>query len=72
MTEDEKRLIRSMAYDKKMAPVSIAPLVNRDLSSVCRLLAQKRAPQPIGRPIEFTEDKVDKLVKVLETMVDAC
>ena len=70
MTDDEKRLIRSMAYDKKMAPVAIAPLVNRDLSSVCRLLKQKRAPKRIGRPTEFTEDKVDKLVKVLEDMVE--
>ncbi len=44
MTPDEKRLIRDMHFGQKLPPSKIAELMNREISSVCRLLAQKKAP----------------------------
>ena len=69
MTPDEKRLVRNMHFDQRMPPTEIAETVGRNLSSVCRLLAQKKAPKPVGRPSVFTEAKINKTIEVLEDMV---
>ena len=59
MSAEEKRLIRGMHFDQKLPPMEISTVVNRGLSSIVKLLAQKKAPRPIGRPEEFTEDRRD-------------
>ena len=70
MTLDERRLIRSMHFDRAMPPVEIADAVGRHISSVCRLLAQKKQPSPVGRKPALTKIQVDRAVEVLEEMVD--
>lgn len=70
MTRDEKSLARRMHFDQEMSPTMVAEALGRSLSTVCRLLAQKKAPKPIGRPPALTEAKIDRIVKLLETMVD--
>jgi len=70
MSPDEKRIAREMHFDRKMRPTDIAAALGRDLSSVCRLLAQKKAPQPIGRPKALTDSQIDHVVEVLEKMID--
>lgn len=42
----------------------------RHVSSVCRLLAQRRAPAPVGRPAALTEEQVDRLERILNDMID--
>jgi hypothetical protein len=70
MTPDEKRLAREMHFDRKVPPAQVAKAIGRDLSCVCRLLAQKHAPAPIGRPKALSTKEVDNLVSLLEQMVD--
>ena len=70
MTEDEKALARRMHFDQKMPPSKVASTLGRDLSAVCKMLAQKRAPAPSGRPRILDKEKIDKLVALLEKMVD--
>ena len=70
MTPDEKRLMRDCHFDQGEAPVDIATLFKRSLSAVCRLLAQKKAPKPVGRPAKLTEERIDKLVDLIENMVE--
>ena len=70
MSPDEKRLAREMHVDQKMERSEIAKIFGRDLSSICRLIAQTEIPNPIGRPQELTEKEVDRIVEVLEKMVD--
>ena len=50
MTADEKRLAREMHFGRNIPRAEIAKTLNRNLSSVCRLLAQEHVPAPIGRP----------------------
>jgi hypothetical protein len=71
MTLDEKSLVRRMHFDQKVTPVKIAEIVGRSLSAVCRLLSQKKAPKPVGRPKILSAAKVDSIVTKLEEMVDA-
>ena len=63
MSPDEKRIAREMHFDRKMRPMDIATALGRDLSSVCRLLAQKKAPKPIGRPKARTDSQIDHVVE---------
>ena len=70
MSPDEKRIVREMHFGRKMRPTDIATALGRDMSSVCRLLAQTKAPKPIGRPKAFTDSQIDHTVEVLEKMVD--
>ena len=68
--ESEVTLSMEMHFDRKMMPSAIARTLGRDLSCICRLLAQKKAPRPIGQPRKLTEAMIDKTIKVLEKMVD--
>ena len=70
MDNTEKSLIRRMHFEQGLSPAKVAELVGRSPSSVGRLLAQKRAPKPIGRPAKLSEARVDGVVKTLERMVD--
>ena len=70
MSADEKRLAREMHFGRNISRAEIAKTLNRNLSSVCRLLAQEHAPAPIGRPPALKDDQIDKLCKLLEKMVD--
>ena len=70
MSEDEKRLVRSMHFDKGMAASSISSATGRHISSVCRLLSQRRAPAPIGRPKSLTVQQIDRLERILNRMID--
>ena len=70
MTPEEKRLVREMHFDREMPPAAVAKAVGRDLSCICRLLAQKKIPKPIGRPRSLSAHQIDKAVKVLDQMVD--
>jgi hypothetical protein len=70
MTADEKRIAREMHFEQKMKRTDVAKVLRRDLSSICRLIAQKEIPNPVGRPTQLTEKEVDRIVEVLEKMVD--
>ena len=70
MTVDEKRLARQMHFEQGVSRASVARILKRDLSSICRLLAQKEAPAPIGRPAGLNDTQIDKLCALVEEMVD--
>ena len=70
MTPDEKRIAREMHFDRGMPPVAVAKALGRGLSSVTRLLAQKKSPKPVGPPRKLTQAMIDKTVGTLEQMVD--
>lgn len=70
MSEDEQRIARDLYYNKKMRPCDIAKTLSRDKSSISRLLNQKKPSQDVGRPVELTKEKIDKIVDVLEQMVE--
>jgi len=70
MTADEKNLVRRMHFEQEMTPTAIAETLGRSLSAVCRLLAQKKAPRPVGRPKALSEAKIDRIVALLDQMVD--
>ena len=58
MTPDEKRLVREMVFERKMKPSQAATAMGRHISSITRLLAQKRAPNPVGRPKGMSEEQI--------------
>ena len=70
MSPDEKRIARQMHFDQGVPRSKIAVLLQRDLSCICRLLEQKSAPAPIGRPKALSSTKFDGLVALLEKMID--
>ena len=70
MTPDENNLVRRMHFEQSKKPTDIAEALGRSLSAVCRLLAQKKAPKPIGRPKALSDAKVDRIVALLDNMVD--
>ena len=69
MTMDEKRLVREMHWERGMRPSEIARVVGRDLSSICRHLAQMKTPKPVGRPKALSVTQIDRIVKTLEGMI---
>ena len=70
MSTEEKRLVRSMHFDKGMTPSKIASATGRHICSVCRLLAQRRDPAPVGRPAALTVQQIDRLERILNDMID--
>ena len=70
MTVDEKNLVRRLHFEQGKTRTEIAKLLKRTLSSVSRLLAQKKAPRSVGRPAALSEAKIDTAVTLLEKMVD--
>ena len=71
MTMSEKALVRRLHFDQGKSRSDIARLLQRSLSSISRLLAQKKAPRKIGRPQKLTGANVDRIVATVEKMVDA-
>ena len=71
MSADEKNIVRRMHFEVGKSRSEIARLLKRSLSSVSRLLAQKKAPQGIGRPRALTEKQFGRVVDTSEKMVDA-
>ena len=70
MSPAEKRIVRNMHFEQGLSRTKIAGLLQRSLSSVSRLLAQKKAPRPIGRPRVLSKTKLDRICAVLDKMVD--
>ena len=70
MTASEKALVRRLHFDQGKSRSDISRLLQRSLSSISRLLAQKKAPRKIGRPQKLTEANIDRIVTTLEKMVD--
>ena len=70
MSTDEKRLVRSMHFDRGMTAATLASATGRHVSSVCRLLARRRDPAPVGRPTALSVQQVDRLERILNNMVD--
>ena len=66
----EKGIIRQMHFDQGMSRTRIACLLKRSLSTVSRLLAQKKAPRSIGRPRVLSGAKIDRICTLLDNMVD--
>ena len=70
MTAAEKSLVRRLHFDQGKTRTEVAQLLQRSLSSVNRLFAQKKVPKAIGRPSTLTDASVDRAAKLLEKMVD--
>ena len=70
MTEEEKRIVREMHSERLMSPTDIAKAVGRGLSSICRLLAQKKPPNPSGSRAALSKEQVDRAVKILDGLID--
>ena len=70
MSTEEKRLVKSMHLDKEMTPSAIASATGRHICSVCRLLAQRHEPAPVGRPAALTTQQIDRLERILNDMID--
>ena len=70
MSTEEKRLARDWHFNDGEPPAVIAKRLKRHVSSVCRLLAQRRQPKSIGRPRLLSEEKVAKLIRELNKMID--
>ena len=70
MTVDEKNMVRRLHFEEGKSRTEIAKLLKRTLSSVSRLLAQKKAPRVVGRPVALSSAKVDAAAALLDKMVD--
>ena len=70
LTDGEKNLARRWHFEEGKTRTDIAGLLHRSLSAVSRLLAQKKAPAPTGRPRALTEANVDRAVAPVEKLVD--
>ena len=71
MTASEQALVRRLHFEQGKSRSEISRVLQRSLSSISRLLAQKKAPRRIGRPRMLTEANIDRIVATLEKMVDA-
>ena len=69
MSVDEKRLVRSMHFEKNMTPSEIAKATGRTIGTICRNLARKGPPKPMGRKRILTKAKVDRIEKTLQRMI---
>ena len=70
MAAAEKSLARRLHFDQGKTRTDIAKLLQRSLSSVSRLLAQKKAPRSIGRPTTLSAATIERDAARLEKMVD--
>ena len=70
MSTAEKSLARRLHFDQGKTRTDIATLLQRSLSSVSRLLAQKKAPRSIGRPATLSAATIERAAALLEKMVD--
>ena len=61
MTAEAKRLAREMHLERHISRSAIAKTLGRDLSSVCRSLAQQHTPAAISRPKALAPEQIDKI-----------
>ena len=70
MTASEQALVCRLHFEQGKTRSDISRLLERSLSYISRLLAQKKAPRRSGRPRKLTEANIDRIVATLEKMVD--
>ena len=71
MAPSEQALVRRLHFEQGKSRSDIARLLQRSLSSISRLLAQKKAPRRTGRPNKLTNANIDRIVETLEKMADS-
>ena len=71
MAPSEQALVRRLHFEQGKSRSDIARLLQRSLSSISRLLAQKKAPRRTGRPNTLTNANIGRIVETLEKMVDS-
>ena len=71
MAPSEQALVRRLHFEQGKSRSDIARLLQRSLSSISRLLAQKKAPRRTGRPKKLTDANIDRIVATPEKMVDS-
>ena len=70
MSSEEIRLARMWSKEDKMKPKKIANLLHRDKSTLTRLLVMKTIKKGRGRRRILTEAQVDRLVIILENLIN--
>ena len=70
MSVEEKRIARRMHFEEGLSPTKVATTLGRALSSITRLLAQKKTPKPVGRPRALSDKQIDTIIMKLEDMVN--
>jgi len=68
MTEKERALAQRW-YDEGKSPSTIAELLDRDTSTLTRLLCKQEAAKKQGRPSALTKAQVDYLERKLDQMI---
>ena len=68
MTSEERRLAQEW-YSQNKKPSEIAELLNRDTSTLTRLLCMKKAAKKQGRPEALTDAAVDLLERRLDELI---
>ena len=73
MTACEKRLARVWSEDDGLGPKEIGRRLHRHHGPISRLLAGplQSAPQGPGQPRKLSKEKIDKIVKLTDDMIDA-
>ena len=62
--------MRRLHFEQGRTRTEVAKLLQRSLSSVSLLLAQKKAPKAVGWPSSLSAARVDRVAALLENMVD--
>ena len=62
-------MARRLHFYKGKTRTEVAAVLQRHISSVSRLMAQKRTPKPAGRPRALINAKIDAIVALLENTV---
>ena len=69
MSADEKRLALMWHAKDGMGPTAIGDRLRRSPSSISRLLSAPPDQNPTGRPRKLTKQQIDKLIKLVDRMV---
>jgi hypothetical protein len=69
MSADEKRLALMWHAKDGMGPTAFGDCLRRSPSSISRLLSAPPDQNPTGRPRKLTKQQIDKLIKLVDRMV---
>jgi len=69
MSADGKRLALMWHAKDGISPTAIGDRLRRNPSSISRLLSAPPNQNPTGRPRELTKQQIDKLIKLVDRMV---
>ena len=69
MSADEKRLALMWHAKDGMGPTAFGDRLRRSPSSISRLLSAPPDQNPTGRPRKLTKQQIDKLMKLVDRMV---